>query len=111
MTRESAYLMIDGEMFGQYGFDSKGDVGVTGHNASKRLRDHHYTTLSHVNSWRPIDGGPWQPGEMNLSMNVWERCAATRTPPQNRGAAGPRTPQLSWGGPPPRPPETFPETL
>lgn len=73
MTRESAYLMIDGEMFGQYGWDDKGNVGVTGHNASKRLRDHHYTTLSHVNSWAPIDGGPWQPGSLNLSMNVWEQ--------------------------------------
>jgi hypothetical protein len=55
------------------GWDDKGNVGVTGHNASKRLRDHHYTTLSHVNSWAPIDGGPWRPGSLNLSMNVWER--------------------------------------
>ena len=76
MGTESAFLQIDGELFGQYGWNTKGDVGVTGHNASLRFRNHHYSTFSHVNSWAPIDGGPQCSGEpgcaFNLSMNVWE---------------------------------------
>ena len=79
MGVESAYLQMDGEMFGQYGDDTKGNRGVDGHNASKRFRDHHYTTFSHVNSWAPIDGGPQCSGRpgcpLNLSMNVWEHTA------------------------------------
>ena len=74
LGRESPYLQMDGEMFGRestqppalfalaiaavglmawpaeygWGYDGRthGNKGVDGHNATKRFRDHHYTTFS-----------------------------------------------------------------
>jgi hypothetical protein len=59
MTRESAYLPVDGELFwSDQGFDGKaaGGKGVDGLNAAIRLREHHYASFSLAHSYSEREG-------------------------------------------------------
>lgn len=59
MTRESAYLPVDGELFwSDQGFDGKAaeGKGVDGLNAAIHLREHHYASFSLAHSYSEREG-------------------------------------------------------
>lgn len=59
MTRESAYVPVDGELFwSDQGFDGQaaGGQGVDGLNASIHLREHHYASFSLAHSYSEREG-------------------------------------------------------
>lgn len=67
MTRESAYLPVDGELFwSDQGFDGKAEAGkgVDGLNAAIHMRLHHYSSFSLAHSYS------WREGE-NYSIDRW----------------------------------------
>jgi uncharacterized protein DUF4832/uncharacterized protein DUF4874 len=67
MTRESAYLPIDGELFwSDQGFDGKAKAGkgVDGFNAAVRMRLHHYSSFSLAHSYSEREG-------RNFSIDRW----------------------------------------
>ena len=68
MVRESLYLWVDGELFDGTPWPVEGQLGVDGIAAALRLRLQHCTTLSHRNSFFPLDTkhGP------NRSINCWQ---------------------------------------
>ena len=77
---ESAYVIGDREMY--YGTPNakNGRPRVDGHDAAYRLRQHHVSTLSHVNSYSPFDGEHWDPpSEGGLSINIWQRTPLNLT--------------------------------
>jgi len=59
MTRESAYLPVDGELFwSDQGFDGKAveGKGVDGLNAAIHMREHHYASFSLAHSYSEREG-------------------------------------------------------
>ena len=67
MTRESAFLPVDGELFwSDQGFDGKAEAGkgVDGLNAAIHMRLHHYSSFSLAHSYS------WREGE-NYSIDRW----------------------------------------
>ena len=59
MTRESAYVPVDGELFwSDQGFDGKaaGGKGVDGLNSAVHLREHHYSSFSLAHSYSEREG-------------------------------------------------------
>lgn len=62
MTRESAFVPIDGELFwSDQGFDGKAPrgKGVDGLNAAVRMRLHHYSSFSLAHSYSEREGKPY----------------------------------------------------
>ncbi len=62
MTRQSAYLPVDGELFwSDQGFDGKAaeNKGVDGLNAGIHLREHHYSSFSLAHSYSEREGQPY----------------------------------------------------
>ena len=83
MTRESAFVPVDGELFwSDQGFDGKAarGKGVDGLNAAVRMRLHHYSSFSLAHSYSEREGQPY-------SIDHW--LSATVTPESLRGAAMP----------------------
>jgi len=83
MTRESAFVPVDGELFwSDQGFDGKAarGKGVDGLNAAVRMRLHHYTSFSLAHSYSEREGQPY-------SIDHW--LSATITPESLREAAMP----------------------
>jgi len=66
MTAESAYLAVDGELF----WSNQGGE-VDGLEAAKRLRLHHYTSLSLVHSYSGYEGKPY-------SIDKWMQTEVTK---------------------------------
>ncbi len=74
MTRESAYLAVDGELFwSDQGYDGSNPrkKGVDGLLAAVRLRDHHYTTFSIAHSYSVREGN-------NFSIDYWLSTPITK---------------------------------
>jgi hypothetical protein len=62
MTRESAFVPVDGELFwADQGFDGQAawGVGVDGLNAAVRMRLHHYSSFSLAHSYSEREGKPY----------------------------------------------------
>ncbi|MCY2994676.1 MAG: DUF4874 domain-containing protein [Planctomycetota bacterium] len=84
MTRESAYLPVDGELFwSDQGFDGKaaGGKGVDGQNAAIHLREHHYASFSLAHSWKSSSRDPigcLSPRLRNVSVSAIPTVARYR---------------------------------
>jgi Domain of unknown function (DUF4832)/Domain of unknown function (DUF4874) len=73
MTRESAFVPVDGELFwSDQGFDGKAarGKGVDGLNAALRMRLHHYSSFSLAHSYSEREGKPF-------SIDHWLSTAIT----------------------------------
>ncbi len=73
MTRESAFLPVDGELFwADQGFDGKAawGKGVDGLNAAVSMRLHHYSSFSLAHSYSEREGSPF-------SIDHWLCTAAS----------------------------------
>jgi hypothetical protein len=83
MTRESAFVPVDGELFwSDQGFDGKAarGKGVDGLNAAVRMRLHHYSSFSLAHSYSEREGQPY-------SIDHW--LSATLSPDSLRQATMP----------------------
>jgi hypothetical protein len=73
MTAESPYVAVDGEMFIQ----NAGGI-IDGYEAAKRLRLHHYNSLSffHGNNEMELYGDPTPP---EYNINIWQETNISRS--------------------------------